>query len=1011
MVFSKFTSLSVRPPTPPKDLHNDQADADETLQFLQDPFGDTPAPPKAVIVTKTLVSTPEQSPSSDISIPSSAASRQKRVNFELQTCPVPLKPATAQPWTPSRSSPLRPLPQTRISKPLKSILKPSDATSTPPPAEPGAAAHNFKSFAEMLESIVKLLASPERPSRMDAYHSLQRTMQAYEKVPDDQALRQKMSLLAQFIRRDVVAPSPTGVGLDSQLVAQALKLLMALFRITDVASIMDDDFCSFILERTIQVATDPLMPKAIVNTHLAALMQQTFRLKIMTTARVERILDMLDTITDRVGGYSVQAYRIRIYRKLIQQRPDVMIKHTERWFKYTIKAFMSGQKDINQSALDIAISAAKTIGHDRQVARSCLAVLNRVRSDGESIARVMTKELEKMLNGDNASLVPQIWSAVTLLLRDSLHGHLFSALKEWLEVFEKCLVSDKESVRVQTNVAFCFLLYAVNLSQHTSEGWTRMFVKIPLHQLQRRVPAKKAERDAVSSGYLTLLYYAFRPAAPQEQFDRYWREFVASFWTPLVVSPSSPHAFAACRIVSALLKGSRKPWNEQRTLDQRPQCMIQRVELPLLDPKWVRKSIASVLEFVETLLDIAPWSGNDQQEDEPTRSMWLAVLDSLVEASSKEVMASTETKDAMAHIVNFLRRIWDKHTAELAVQQKKEELWASKFCFLIETVVQKLGAFQFSDKCLIRNATDDFEVASTPSQRSRLNGSRISPLLYFVDLLVNKSEGKLPDDVRLRAIKITMEPCFQAQNTRLGRLQLLRDCSSTAGRSLEAAAVARFWDYTVSLLQCSLQEQSSDPNERTVRPLGTEYESVIEILGSAFSYLSTSPRGHEVLIAFIDVVRREAGEGAIILAVIERVAECVLNRTSQEDKKSGLLYISILLQHLPKQPTRRSIEHGRQILWPSSPAVGRHVDFDPYNNLYAAISSAGSSAYEKMEYDDIEATKSFLEALAASIRDCSASQLAVYLRKTQNVLKLWIEDSKQKLHSSSKLTRLLHHEV
>jgi hypothetical protein len=1010
MVFSKFDSLSARPPTPPH-LPEPAQDDDETLRFLEDPFGDKPVLPKIIATTRSLLNTPEQSPSSDISIPSSSASRQKRVNFELQLCSSPQKKAVARNWTPTRSSPLRPLPQTRVSKPLKSILKPSDETATPPPTDDGAAAHKFKTFAEMLESVVKLLASAERPSRMDAYHSLQRTMQAYDKIPDDQALKQKMSLLTQFIRRDIQAPSPTGTGLDSQLIVQSLKLLMALFRITDATSGMDDDFCAFIIDRTIQVAADNMMPKAVVNTHLATLMQQNFRPKIMTLVRVEKILDVLDTIHERIGGYSVQAYRIRIYRKLIQQRPDVMVKHTERWFKHTLKAFMAGQKDINQSALDIALSAAKTIGNDRHVAKSCLAVLNRVRNDGDTIAKVFTKELERMLGGDNAVLVPQIWSAVTVLLRDSLQSNVFSSLKEWLEVLQKCIASTKDVVRVQTNVAFCFLLYSVNLSYDTSEGWTKMFLKIPLHQLQRRVPAKKDERNAVSSGYLTLLYYSLRPTASYEQLDRYWGDFVAGFWTKLLHAPGSLHAFAACRIVSALLDGSRKPWNEQRALDQRPQFMVQRGELPLVDPKWVRRSLSMVLQFVETLLDATPWPENDQQEDEPVKTMWLAVLGSLVEASSKEVMASAETKDAMAHIVNLLRRVWDSHSAQLAVSQQKEDTWTNKFCFLIETVVQKLGASHFTDKFLTRNDANDFEVASTPSHRSRQHGTRSSPLLYFIDLLVNQSEGKLPDTVRLRAMKLILEPCFNAQNTRLSRLEFLRDCAAAVDGTTQAPVALNFWAHVAALLQVSLQEQKSESSDQGSRHLGQEYDIVVGLLEQGSSFFLSRPRGQDVLSSFIDIVRKEAGESAIVLAVVEKVSERVLKRTAEDNRTSCLPFTSILLRNLPKQTSRRSLEQGRQVLWPSSPAIGRQSDFDPYNHIYGVIVSVGSAAYQSLSNDKNEATREFLAALATSITDCTTSHLAVYLRKTEDAIRTWVEDADRKMQSSEKPLKALHREV
>lgn len=1009
MVLSKFEALSVRPPTPPKDLQD--TGADETLEFLQDPFGEKkPVPPR--LKAAKVPNTPEQSPSSDIDIPSSAASTRKRVNFELHTSCNPIgSKAIAQSWTPTRSSPLRPLPQTRLTKPLKSILKPSDGTPTPPPADDAAAAHRFRSFAEMLESIVKLLASSERSSRMDAYNSLHRTMQAYDKIPDDQALKQKMSLLTQFIRRDIQAPSMTGTGLDSQLISQAMKLLMALFRIPDLIPAMDDDFCSFIVDRIIRLASDSSTPKTVVNTFLAVLMQQNFRPKIITVARVEKALEALDTIHERVSGNAVQAYRIRIYRKFIHQRPDVMIKHTERWFTYTLKALVSTQKDISQSALDTTVSAAKSIGHDRNVARSILAVLNRVKSDGVTIAGIFTKELGRMLGGENAVLVPQIWAAVTGLLKDSLNSEMFTALKEWLGVLQSCISSEKEQVRIHSNVAFCFLLYSVHPSPNTTEAWSKMFLSISLHALQRSASAKKPERAPISSGYFTLLYYALRPTASFAQLDRYWTEFVASLWNPLIHAAPAQHALPACRLVSALLDGSRKPWDEYRALDLRLQYMIQRGELPLVDPRWVRKSIGLVLQFVETLLDATLLTETKEPEDEPVKAMWLALINSLVEASSKEIMASTETKDAMAQIINLLRRIWDRHTAKLAVPQNKEDLWADKFCFLIETVVQKMGAFQFADKSLTRNDKNEFEVASTPSHRSRTHGTRTSPLLYLVDLLVTQSEGKLADPVRLRIIEVIIKPCFAAQNTRLSKLELLRDCAATVGGSLKGVVSSSFWVQISALLNSTLLESGAASNERTARPLGKEYETVVEILTLGADSLVDKPYGHQILSTFIDTARREAGEGALILGVIEKVSECVLKRMSDEEKASCLAYASILLRNLPKQMSRKLLDQGRQDLWPSNTPTARNSDFDPYVHLYGAVADVGAAAYRDLDKDDVESTKEFISALTTSIQHCPTSHLAVYLRKTQDLIQVWVEDAEEKMQSRDEPLKSLHREV
>ncbi|KAF2657894.1 hypothetical protein K491DRAFT_714024 [Lophiostoma macrostomum CBS 122681] len=1010
MAFSKFESISVRPPTPPKDVKDTDVDDHDTLQFLQDPFGTQQestllASSKASL---TSLNTPDSSPSSEPSDPFSNSSRKKRVSFECKTSTIPPH-LTAQPWTPQRSSPLRPLPQTRVSRPLKPILKAADPTSTPPLAAEGLAAHKFSSFAEMLESIVKMLAQGGRPSKIDAYHTLQKTMQAYDNKPDIAALINKMGLFEQFIQRDMQAPGINGTGLDTPLQSQAIKLLMAFVRIPELKTVMDDEFCSFVIDRIIAVSADPAMPKAVVNHHLALLMQQNFRPRTMTMTRVERIIHVLDTIHERVTGFSVQAYRIRVYRKLIQQRKDTMAKHSEQWFKHLLKAMLTNQKDIHNSAMDTAVSAARDLSSDRIVNKSVLSIFNRVKSDGDTFGTAFAHELEKLLGQDSAASVPSIWGIITAFLQNSLQENKFTALRDWLKVFEKFLCSENDAVKMQTNIAFGFLIYAVDISESTSTEWSNMFLKISQHQLGQRLQGKRAEIETATSGYLTLLYYALRPTASHIQLDRYWTDLVANFWRPHAYS-SARHAVAACRITSALLNGSRKPWNQQRALELRPHLMVQRGELPILDPKWVRKALKSVLQFVETLLEATPWT-LEALDDEPAKTLWIALLDSLLEASSKEIMASTETKDAIAHVVNMLRRMWDSHTAKLALPQQKEASWADKYCFLIETVVQKLGAYQFADKCLARNRQEEFEVAPTPSNRSRQHGPRTSPLLYFVELLVSRSEGRLPDLVRLRALQLILEPCLVAQNTRLGKLDLLRDCSAALGSTVRSVVAFNFWNQIGTLTKACLEENPTDTTERQSRQFGKEYDAVVDILTFGSDYLLSIPRGQELLSAFVATVRKETSEGGVVLAVVEKVSKSILNVAGKENSQRCLPYTIILLRSLPKTVTRRMLEQGRQMLHPSSPPPTRTPEFDPYNHFYATINFVGTAAYVDLDVEGMGKTQDFIAALKDSIDASSQSLLAVYLRKIQGTIRIWVEDAQRKLESKVQSVKHLRHEV
>ncbi|KAF2749778.1 hypothetical protein M011DRAFT_484473 [Sporormia fimetaria CBS 119925] len=1015
MVSSKFDSFSARPPTPPKDAHDDldaELAIDDALELLQDPFGTQQA--LAMTAAEHTLDTPGPSPPSS-SPAGSTASSKKRVNFELQASTIApgTRPSNVGPWTPHRSSPLRPLPQTRVSNPLKSILKPTDPTSSPLQSQEGVAALQQLPFSEMLESTVKMLAQDKRPAKVDAYLTLNGALQAYEQVPDLEALFNKMGLFMQFIMRDVQAVGISGNGLDSQVINLATRFLLALLRLKGLKSAFTDEFCSWIIDHSISAISDPGMPKAVINIHLALLMHQCFDTKIITTARVEKILDALDAIHKRVSGFSVQAYRIRVYRKFIMQKPDVMTKHTERWFKHVLAGTLSPSKDIQRSALDTAISTAKIVRSHPQITNAILAIMNRVKAeDGDSFGKIYAQGVANALKKEHAELVPQIWGSITACLnRQSLLPSHFTAAREWLQLTEIFICSEIERIRPYANIAFIGLVYAVDVAIDTPEFLSKMLVTLSQKLLSPPAPRKKMQMDAATFGYMMLLYYAFAPAASHSQLSRYWKEFVADFWTSMIhrSSSTSSRAVAACRVVTTLLRGSGRTsnWDQHAALEL--QVKLESEKEPKfqgtpamrpLNPQWVRKHLCMVLQFIETLLDAAPWTLG-ASDNGPVKPMWISLLDSLVEASCKEVMATSETKDATAHIVNMLRRVWDRHTAALATHQNSEDSWAEKFSFLVTTVVQKLGALQFSDKSLTRNVQNQFEV-STPSHRSRPGAQRLSPLLYFVDLLMVRSEGKIADTDRSCIVQRLIEPCFAAQNSRLAKLELLRDCSAVVGSVSTGPAIAGFWAHIGKQLKACLTETPADAAEPMSRQPGKEYDMVVELLSLGSLHLLQDGQGTEILRLFAEIVRKEAGEkevgeSAVAVAVIETVSASVLASRDGEHGMAYVPYLCVLLKNFPTAVNRRNLEQAKHKLYPSAPAPARGTEIDPFNHLYTAITSFGNAVYHDFDKGLMDTTRQFLEALASSIRRCPVTLIAAYLRKIQNTVALWIEDPDKQL--------------
>jgi hypothetical protein len=1021
MVFS----FAHQPPTPPRDKTLNQ-DINDILDAFDSPFDiedeDNPARPKPLrskpakpVERKLFVDTPpEQSPPSSADLDSSQATaggRRKQVNFD-DAIPSP------HPWSPAQSA-LRPLPQTRINAPLKSILKPYNPRATRRSSSfnltesSPLSAHKFESFAEMLESVVKQLAQDLRAPRLDAYICLSNTLKALEDTPDEKSLATKMGLLAQFIQRDMTAVLSTGAP-DTTLSNQALKLLIALVRKPVAVSAMSDDFCTFVLDCTIQVVEDPESSKSSINHHLGLLTLQNFSTKSMTTARAERILAVLENITDRVSGYGVQAYRLRVYRKLVRQAPKIMEARIQTWFKVVVKSMLSSQNDVRTSALEVAnISGIEFVGKP-EVSKAVMNYLNTAQAKGGLKVDYLISRLKEMLRKRiEAYVVPEIWGVITLFIRPALGDDIvWPQLNCWLRVLDDIMESCSDyQVNYQTTLAFNQLVFVANPDLKTKVSVSRLLSIIPRFQLERKAKAinGKSLHQVSITGLWTLLFYSFRPSASDMELAKYWNEFVHDTWIDLV--GSNRFADLACKMLSYLFGyGPPKVWNERRIEKHR---LITIEEIPKLDPKWIRANVTAVLNFVELCLDKASYSKSSTVEDNDLMRMWSFLMRSLAEAGSKEVKASMELKDAIARIVNMLRRLWAKHTSTPAMKSEDEEEWVSKFRFLVETSMEKLGAVHFADKFLTRNQNEDLEAAPTPSHRSRIQGAYQSPLLHMIGLLANESEGKLSDNHRLDLLTWIIEPCLTSRNTRSLKLELLMECADVVKGSTETCMAGNIWQAVAKYAKTTLEDYPLDTAERQSRHLGEEYEMVVKILVHGLRYTSSqaSSVAKDLLLCLCEKVKAEAGTGAVILALVERLSDDISGRAKDETINNSLTYGAALLKQLPESISRRVVEDGRRSLWGASPMPPRTADFDPYSRLYKAIVTLLSSAYEDLDVVDIIAFKDFIGSLSASIKKCPISLLGLYLRRIQHGAVFWIQDAGRKLQSNSALVADMYRSV
>ncbi|KAF4312841.1 hypothetical protein GTA08_BOTSDO11929 [Botryosphaeria dothidea] len=688
-----FDDLPLRPPTPPR-----EADKyiDEALQFLSDSFeveeatGNAPANPEPAFVNTP----PQHSPASSAE-QANGSSRRKRVDFSPWTAYHSVNdPATSRRGLPG--SPLRPLPQPRDPRTLKSILKAHEPPVTQPSTpNPGHHSNMSDDFATMLGGLLKQLDGKSRLHKLDTYMALLNILKTYDGKPDTKALVGKMELMAIYIQRDMRATNSQTGGLDVQLALQALKLLVALMEISPVAARIPDGFRTFFLDKAIETFSDATAPKQWVNHVLHAFYQQRF-VRMMNADRANRAITALKDIEDRVSGNNVIICRMLAYQTLLNQQQSVMVSRSSDWIQHVFHGLLSSNKDIRMRAIELSTVAGITVGDLAQISRVTMETLAKEIEEGKNYGDYFTDRLTEMLsNGETAQHVPHIWAAVSLLLRNrrrKLEG--WKLLRRWLQVFQKCVNSSNKEVAIQANCAWNRFVYTLKPDHTTSQAFRHLLRQAIVAQFDRKGSDKDAQRMKRSafSSYCNLLYYSLPPTAPIEQLDLYWQEFVVEV-LPCIIRKERKGSTMACKVLTALFKRNQaKLWKENLAVES---PMISLENIMALDPRWTRQRLRNVLPPFELCLASAPWTCNSPSDElpseTPVKTMWVALMNTIAEAGSKEVTASMDFKEACAQIMNLFHRIWANYPKSLGQEDDSEHAWIDKFSFLVLSTVEILG--------------------------------------------------------------------------------------------------------------------------------------------------------------------------------------------------------------------------------------------------------------------------------------------------------------------------------
>ncbi|CUS08597.1 unnamed protein product [Tuber aestivum] len=957
-----------RPPTPPRESPRS---ASKTKRLVEKDCSADSATESVVEPSSREITPPSSSGDN------AAGKPKKRVGWS--------------PWT-KYHKPDSPLSVTPIRsaidpKSLKSILKPY---SSPIPLFDDKLAFEQsvpESLPRMLESIIRALESSERSKKLDAYVTFSSSIKAYDSIPDLAAMAEKLPSLCLFIKRDFDAKLDESGKSDSQLVQQAIKVLTVLAWTSRLAESMDDGMASWFLQIAIERVQDSHTPKLIVNHLLHFLAQQRFPQRIMTPERSNQIITALDSLDQRVMGKSITRERIDVYFKLLSQAKQIMLARVNDWMDNLFGGLLSSVKEVRNRALACVAEIPRALGSEKSTARCLSSIFSRDVGNGKRMFELIKERLELFIKDGEGVFVARMWGIVLLLIRVTA-AEQWEFFTHWLRVIEGCFnVSDKD-VKVEAQMAWQKLIYAMNIGPTTARKLLELLCK-PLGQYldpKNALSNTKRPRMAAMVNISVLLYYGFRPNAPHKQLSEIWDVVVVGLLERLALS-SKDEVEGGCKILSAVLEGSpQKPWSEDRAL--KPPTMSPN-ELPRLDPKWVRSNSATVLRTVEVALRRTPWKASET--DDGPKLLWVRSVKAVADAGSKEIKISGDLIDAVAHLLALFRRIWKVGpTAFNDLKDGSSEPFIKKFVFLVNAALSALGTLPFTEKLLSLDEENNFAPAATPMHKySSGNNSTIvhSPVLHMISMFLLPTEGVIVDEEYHDCVKAVLWRCCSSQDSRRKKLALIASCASLLPYKDADTLDLGMWQTLADLVALSLPIPTRERILLSPSPVGGEFRDAVKVLewGCRYDLL-----GWESLLSRLcETVQNEQGDVHLAIGIIDPLAEIIKHQSTDHDR--GLQQCKYLMSRVHYSKAK---SHGDGATRTPFAALGRKPNTaDPLEKLYDLIDHFLRKSYSSSaEGKALSEAIALLDILGDLSNRCPSISLAALLKRTQEGVGVWVLD-------------------
>ncbi|KKZ66382.1 hypothetical protein EMCG_07886 [[Emmonsia] crescens] len=982
-----FSALPARPPTPPRSSSFNSTASNSDIQ--QPPSHQVP------------LSTPNDgsSPLNLSPFPHSSC-LSKRVNFSPLTSYIKSPSFTSSTSHKSRA-PLRALPPSNQCRPSKSILKTSCSSPASTPADEQLLFNPSDNLPAMLESISKQLAGDSRTSRADAYQHLLGTLTAYDNIPDEGALADKVETFSQYIRRDVCEVSGTYQPLDIKLVRQALNLFAMFIYKPNLWSRLSEDLKIFMIDHSISSLQNPSVPKTVAIEYMRVLSVQSFSPKIMTSNRVTLLLAVLKNITERVEGKAVVAQRLAIYERLLFLPQSTMASHAGLWMDHLITALLHNFKEVRTRAIKFGKLAAMVLGPNATVSIALREVLDVTLENGSTFVLELCGRLASMIpNPDSGSHVPQIWSIVILLLRTRQWsiGH-WSHLKDWLLVIQKCFNCSDLTTKSQALMAWDLFVYALPPNETTSSDITKILFRPILSQLER----KKSDKQGILlnqafTSYHKLLYYAFRPSASHRRLAFFWTVYIGTpFSGTLNADPTNNGRL--CRILSSLL------WNQQPKIWEEDKIKINKgtalgpEDLPRLDCKWIRSRLSIILPVFESLFKTSLWS-DDELDKSGIGLAWTNLSKALGDASSKEITPSSESMQAIASILGTLQRVWRTAPLSLNVNgDERNDTFYIRFQFLLATIVSSIGPIPFTDKLLSQISEDRFQTTTTPTHHRRpLNNNVRSPMLHLFHLItLSPPRSSTTSPAYFQLIRGMIEMGVQGKASRNAKLEALRQfsdlCLEKSGNlsdaTLECLANCHYvWQNIAKLAKECLAAfplETGIKNRDDSAP--NDYENVTAILVAGSGFEPVFTEWSQLLGSFSSVVRAERGETALA-SILETLSETI--------RSQPLATVAACCTALLDLAKFTAIQEQLQsrLHPPINKSTFAHRQNQPrsWNKLIELASRVMKETYQKLTDIEYGCIVRFLDSATKLIDRCPSLFGPTLLNETQDALGLWLTD-------------------